>query len=97
MIKCAAIKVIYYNHNNCNNYTSEVFTGCHHSSIYDNINYTQTTNNLRIIEEFEGFVTQDGEFVDRWKAFDISKANKQLRCEKDYDCNNMRLYSYMLK
>lgn len=76
-IKSAAVRWAYANET-----TPHITTGHSHSHCYEALTCCEVYENKRNPDvEQEGFVTDTGEFVDRYKAYQIAKEAGQLISE----------------
>lgn len=73
--------------------TDKVVWGYNHSYCYDWLSAADIYSFMRIPEhEEEGFLTDTGEFVDRYRAYEIAKEAGQLQYERE----DKRLISEMV-
>jgi hypothetical protein len=71
-------------------------TGYCHSDCYNSLSFMEIYPTNRVVEvEEEGFMLEDGVFVNRFKAMGVALHNHQV--QSIYTSGYSQLYSYMLK
>lgn len=93
-IKCAAVR--YQLIEDAGTDKFQVMSGYSHSDCYTSLAFIELYEHKRnMAVEEEGFLLEDGTFVDRFKAMGIALQNNQVKSIYTEDYPN--LYSYMLK